>query len=289
MIHYGARHQFTSDFVCVLSKTAIAIKFSTTTIHHILFEKKGMPFMNTQSTSVAAIQTFMQRTFLWMSAALALSGTIAFAVFNTPALMKAISSPWVFFTIFLAELGLVIALSSAVRSFSYTRALTMFALFAALNGLTLSSIFAVYTMTSIVSTFFITAALFLSMALYGMVTKRDLTSLGSIASMFVWGLIIAMLVNMFLRSGAFDYVISIIGVCVFSALTAYDMQKLLKLAEGVSTYQRSVFQDGEYLESGSDHAPIKSVAVLGALTLYLDFINMFLFLLRFVGNNRRSN
>ncbi|KKR96432.1 MAG: hypothetical protein UU47_C0014G0010 [candidate division TM6 bacterium GW2011_GWE2_41_16] len=245
--------------------------------------------MNTQSTSVAAIQTFMQRTFLWMSAALALSGTIAFAVFNTPALMKAISSPWVFFTIFLAELGLVIALSSAVRSFSYTRALTMFALFAALNGLTLSSIFAVYTMTSIVSTFFITAALFLSMALYGMVTKRDLTSLGSIASMFVWGLIIAMLVNMFLRSGAFDYVISIIGVCVFSALTAYDMQKLLKLAEGVSTYQRSVFQDGEYLESGSDHAPIKSVAVLGALTLYLDFINMFLFLLRFVGNNRRSN
>ena len=169
--------------------------------------------------------------------------------------------------VMLAPLGMVFFLSARVHALSVSAAQTSFWIFAALMGLSLSSIFLVYTGQSIVQTFFITAASFGALSIYGYSTRRDLTGMGSFLIMGVFGLIIAMLVNIFLASPALQFAISAIGVLVFAGLTAYDTQKIKEM----------------YFE-GDDALVAGRKAIMGALTLYLDFINLFSFLLSFLGN-----
>jgi len=177
-----------------------------------------------------------------------------------------------FFGLIIAELGLVFYLSARVQRIQASTATSLFVLYAALNGVTLSFIFLAYTGASIVSTFFICAATFVACSVYGMVTKRDLTSLGGFMAMGLIGIIIASLVNLFIRSAAMTMIISYIGVLVFVGLTAYDTQKLKHMA---------LTQP-----AGIDVGVIRKGAILGALSLYLDFINLFIMLLHILGNRR---
>lgn len=235
--------------------------------------------MNTRQVSADLTQSFMQRVFFWMGGALALSGFCAYGVATSPALKNFFfANTWMLIGLFIVQIGVAVVLSGWIMRLSYSTALALFLCYAALTGITLSSIFAVYTLPSIVSAFCTSAALFLGMGMYGMITKRDLTSMGAIVTMVLFGVIIAMMINMFLRSSAFDYVISIVSVVIFSLLTAYDMQKIKQIGEGVA-----------YIEEGDvvDHATItKNVALLGAFTLFLDFINLFLAILHLLGNKR---
>jgi FtsH-binding integral membrane protein len=171
-----------------------------------------------------------------------------------------------------AELGLVFYLSARINKIQAGTATGLFIGYAALNGLTLSMIFLAYTAESIAGTFFITAGMFGSMAVYGLVTKRDLSGWGSFLFMGLIGVIIASIVNIFLKSSSLYWAISLIGVFVFGGLTAYDVQKIKKMGED------GIMEQGEEM--------VKKGAIMGALALYLDFINLFLMLLRFFGGSR---
>lgn len=214
-------------------------------------------------TGIAAFATMSLATTTDPSAAV---GTLANGKMVTAIGAALYGSPlrWV---VMLAPLGMVFFLSARVGSMSISGAQTAFGVFAALMGLSLSSIFLVYTSASIVQTFFVTAAAFGALSLYGYTTKRDMTAMGSFLIMGVFGLIIAMVVNIFLQSSALQFAISAIGVLVFSGLTAYDTQKIKEM----------YFEGDDVLVSGRK-------AIMGALTLYLDFINLFSFLLSFLGN-----
>ena len=181
-------------------------------------------------------------------------------------------NPLLFFVIILAELGLVFAISGMVNKMSAGTATSLFVIYSGLNGITLSFIFLAYTRTSIVSTFFICAATFIGCSIYGWSTKKDLTSWGGFLMMGLIGVIIASLVNMFIRSSAMSMMISYIGVLVFVGLTAYDTQKIKNMA---------LTQP-----AGLEGAVVRKGAILGALSLYLDFINLFLLLLRIFGHSR---
>ncbi|MEJ2199610.1 MAG: Bax inhibitor-1/YccA family protein [Desulfuromonadaceae bacterium] len=176
----------------------------------------------------------------------------------------------VFYGLLIGELGLVIALSAAINRISATTASLMFLLYSALNGITFASIFLIYTQSSIASTFFITAGTFAAMSVFGMVTKRDLTGWGSFLFMGLIGIIIASVVNIFLHSPMITWVVSYLGVFIFVGLTAYDTQKLKRISQ-------MGFADGQSR---------RKAVILGALTLYLDFINLFLMLLRVLGSRR---
>jgi FtsH-binding integral membrane protein len=178
----------------------------------------------------------------------------------------------VFFGLIISELVLVFSLAARVNKMQASTATGMFVLYAALNGATLSAIFLIYTRSSITSTFFICAATFVACSIYGMTTKRDLTSLGGFMVMGLIGIIIASVVNLFVRSSGMSLIISYIGVFVFVGLTAYDTQKLKTMALSQP--------------AGLDAGVIRKGAIVGALTLYLDFINLFLMLLRILGSNR---
>jgi FtsH-binding integral membrane protein len=178
----------------------------------------------------------------------------------------------IFFGLILAELGLVVYLSARVQKIEASTATGLFVLYAALNGLTLSFIFLAYTGASIASTFFICAGTFVACSVYGMVTKRDLTSIGGFMMMGLIGIIIASVVNMFIQSSAMNMIISYVGVIVFVGLTAYDTQKLKHMA---------LTQP-----AGLDAGVIRKGAIIGALSLYLDFINLFLMMLRIFGTSR---
>ena len=225
-----------------------------------------------QSKAGTMAQSFLANVFTYMSAALVITGIVAYWFGNDLSLMSLMFKPeggmnlFGYFILF-APLGLVLLMSARISKFSSTTLVALFILFSILMGMSLSSIFLIYTGASIVSTFFITAATFGIMAVLGYTTKTDLTKFGSILSMGVIGIIIAMVVNMFLQSGTMDYIISGIGVLIFTGLTAYDVQKLKRIGEGS--------------EIGT--ASTQKRAVYGALTLYLDFINLFLFLLRLIG------
>ena len=173
--------------------------------------------------------------------------------------------------LFVGELALVVALSAAIHKMSAQTATLLFMFFSFLNGLTLSSIFLVYTDASIANAFFSTAGMFLAMTVYGTVTKRDLTSLGSFLFMGLIGIIIASVINIFLGNAMMDLIISCLGVLIFTLYTAYDTQKLREFGMGAP------LDDGEAVQRG---------AILGALTLYLDFINLFIYLLRLFGTSR---
>jgi FtsH-binding integral membrane protein len=208
-----------------------------------------------------------------MAAGLALTGIVAFGVATNPRLLQMFfSSQFTFFAVIIAQLVLVMFLSARVMRMSVGMATICFAAYAALNGVTLSLIFLVYTGSSIASTFFITAGTFAGMSVFAVTTKRDLSAIGSYLIMGLWGLIIASVVNIFLKSSGLDWLISLVGVAVFIGLTAYDTQRIKRWNQ----------------ETGlsSDESVFVRLSILGALHLYLDFINLFLYTLRLFGKRR---
>ncbi len=214
---------------------------------------------------------FIRRTYAWMCGGLLVTAAVAFAVAATPVLVDFfIGNIWVFYGLIVLELIAVFFLAIAAQKISAALAGTVFLLYAMLNGVTFSLIFIIYTTSSIWLTFLITAGTFGGMSLYGYVTKRDLTTVGNIALMALFGLIIASLVNLFLSNSVLYWVITYVGVLIFVALIAYDTQKLKKL-----------YVVGESTVGGE-----RKEAIVGALTLYLDFINLFLLLLRIFGGQR---
>jgi FtsH-binding integral membrane protein len=225
----------------------------------------------------AGLRAHMIRVYNYMASAVALTGVVAWFTFNAAvtetgaltAFGQALYSGPAMIVLMLGTLGLVFWLSFRVHRMQFTTALTVFMIYAALLGVTLSSIFLVYTGTSITRVFFISAAAFGALSLWGYTTQRDLTAMGSFLIMGLFGLIIAMIVNIFLKSTGLDFVISAAGVLIFAGLTAWDTQKVK-----------------EMFDSRDDTDSAGRKAVMGALSLYLDFINLFLMLLRLVGDRR---
>lgn len=219
------------------------------------------------------VNSFIRSVYNWMAGGLALTGIVAyFAAHNQTLKQLIFGAPMVFFGLIIAELGMVFYLSARIQKMEASTATGLFLLYAALNGLTLSFIFLVYTSTSIASVFFICAATFVTCSIYGMTTKRDLTSWGNFLFMGLIGIIIASVVNMFVQSSGMAMIISYIGVLVFVGLTAYDTQKLKNMA----------LTQPDGLEAGV----VRKGAIMGALSLYLDFINLFIMLLYIFGGRR---
>jgi len=218
-----------------------------------------------------ASTVFLAKVFNWMAIGLGLTGIVAFFTAQSGLAMKIVATP-LFFILILAELGMVFYLSARIDKIQSTTATGLFVGYSVLNGLTLSSIFLAYTTASIGGTFLITAGMFGAMAAYGLVTKRDLSAMGSFMFMGLIGIILASVVNFFLKSSSLYWAISVIGVLVFVGLTAWDVQKLKNMGE------QGIMEQGE--------AAIRKGSIIGALALYLDFINLFLLLLRFFGGNR---
>jgi len=214
---------------------------------------------------------FITKVYNWMALALFITGIVAYYTASSPEIFNAIvGSRILFFGLILGELGLVIYLSRAINTMSRSMAIGAFLVYSVLNGLTMSVIFMAYTSTSIATTFYITAGTFAAISFYGYTTKKDLTSIGNMAFMALIGIIIASIVNMFLQNEMMYWIISYLGVAIFVGLTAYDTQKLKAIAS-----QGFANEDG-----------MEKMAIMGALTLYLDFINLFLFLLRIFGDRR---
>jgi FtsH-binding integral membrane protein len=219
-----------------------------------------------------AVATLMRNMYVWMAIALVITGFTAFAVANSYSLIYAIATNSIlFYGLIFAELGLVYFLSSRIFRMSFATAGLLFAVYSIVNGVTLSLIFLIYELGSIVSTFFITAGTFGAMAVVGSFLKKDLSFIGRFALMALIGLIIAGVVNIFMRSEGFSFIIAIIGVLVFTALTAYDAQKMKNL----------IAENGYEVNENT-----QKLALIGALELYLDFVNLFLYLLRLLGSRR---
>lgn len=218
---------------------------------------------------VAALQgEFIRRVYNWMGLGLALTAIVAYYTAASPTLTRLIlGNQLIFFALIIGQLGLVIGLSAAIDRLAPTTATLLFFLYAGLTGLTLSVVFLAYTQSSIASTFFVTAGTFGITSIYGYTTKRDLTSWGSFFFMGLVGIILASLVNFWLQSEAIYWVTTYIGIIVFVGLTAYDTQAIKNMAAAGFT----------------DAASESKAAVIGALRLYLDFINLFLMLLRLMG------
>lgn len=224
-----------------------------------------------EMTNASTFKVLMRKVYLWMTLALMITGITAAGVANSPNILALIySSQVVMWGIIIAEFGLVIYISAHLEKLSLSTATTLFALYSILNGVMLSSIFLLYSTAIISKVFFITAGTFGVTALYGYATKKDLSSLGNILFMALIGLVIATIVNVFMKSAMFDLILSYIGVIIFVGLTAWDSQKI--------KHMMMVQQDAD--ESA------QKLALIGALSLYLDFINLFLYLLRIFG---RSN
>lgn len=220
-----------------------------------------------------AAQTALFRSvYLWMTLALVITGFVAMYVAKSYALISMIAQNSImFWGILIAELGLVMYMSARINRISFTTATLLFIAYSVLNGVTMSILFMVYTLSSIATTFFVTAGTFGAMALFGYVTKKDLTRIGSLCIMGVIGLIIASVVNLFLQNSMMDMIISYVGVLLFVGLTAYDSQKIKQLLGG---------DDIEVNET------TQKITLMGALTLYLDFINLFIYLLRILGDRK---
>ncbi|MBU1172118.1 MAG: Bax inhibitor-1/YccA family protein [Proteobacteria bacterium] len=224
-----------------------------------------------QSRTQAHVNAFVLNVFHWMTIGLAITGLLAYTVATNDTLSRIIlGNKILFFGMIIAELGFVFYLSARISKLSAGTATTLFLFYAALNGATLAPIFLIYTHASIFSTFFVCSATFGACSVYGMITKRDLTSMGSFMVMGLIGVIIASVVNIFLRSSAMEMIITYVGLIVFIGLTAYDTQKIKHMA-----LSQPADLDGGTIRKG---------AIMGALALYLDFINMFLMLLRLLGD-----
>ena len=216
------------------------------------------------------LRAYMLKIYNYMGLGLGITGVIAYFIASNETLLAAIiGNPIMFWGLFIAQIGAVIYLSARITNMSTKTAQLVFFGYAALTGLTFAGVFAAYTFESIARVFFITSATFGAMSLYGYTTKRDLTGLGSFLFMGLIGVIIASVVNMFIQSSALMFITSVLGVLIFVGLTAYDTQQLKLM----------------YRQVGNT-ALAENYAIVGALRLYLDFINLFIYLLRFMGERR---
>ncbi len=234
-------------------------------------EPTNQNFTFSTDQAIVATNSYLPKVYLWMAIGLVLTAFASFATLTVPAVQQLVfGSRMNFLILIIAEFGLVMALSAMINRISASAATAMFVIYALLNGITFAAIFAIYTSSSIVSTFVITAGTFGVMSLYGYATKRDLTGFGNFLMMGLFGIIIASVVNIFMHSPMITWIVTYLGVFIFVGLTAYDTQKLKRIgAMG--------FADSEHQ---------KKATIMGALTLYLDFINLFLMLLRIFGNRR---
>jgi hypothetical protein len=234
-------------------------------------------FADRAATVDAGLRAYMLRVYNYMAAAVALTGVVAWVTFNQAVTASGALTPFghtifsgpAMMVLMLGTLGLVFFISARINSLQYTTAFTLFMVYAALLGVTLAPIFLVYTGTSITRVFFISAASFGALSLYGYTTRTDLSPIGSFLIMGLFGIIIASLVNIFLASSALQFAISVIGVVVFAGLTAWDTQRIK-----------------EMYNSMDDDGTMGRKAIMGALSLYLDFINLFLMMLRLFGDRR---
>lgn len=233
-------------------------------LYELIREKEQM--------AAVAFPALMRKVYVWMTLAMVITGFTAYAVANSPGIMSAIiANRMLMWGLLIGEFALVWYVSARIDRLSLSTATLLFILYSVLNGATLSIIFLAYTMTSIASVFFITAGTFAAMSLVGYFTKKDLSGLGRILFMALIGLIIATLVNVFLiKSGGFSLIVSYVGVLIFVGLTAYDTQRIKNML----------------VEADDVSAEAQKIALMGALALYLDFINLFLYLLRIFGGNR---
>jgi len=219
----------------------------------------------------AAFPVLMRKVYLWMAMALVITGLTAYFVANNETLITMlVTNQILFWGLAIAELGLVVGLTAAINKLSLTTATLMFVLYSVINGATMSFIFLAYTASSITNVFFITAGTFAAMAAFGYFTKTDLSSMGKYLMMALIGIIIATIVNIFTKSEGLTVILNYIGVLVFVGLTAYDSQKIKQML----------------LAAPDAGEGAQKVALLGALSLYLDFINLFLYLLRILGSRR---
>ena len=216
--------------------------------------------------------SLMRSVYIWMALALAVTGLTAMTIATQPQIVYAIfANRAIFWMLILAELGMVIYLSARIMSMSFATAGIVFVVYALLNGVTLSSLFMAYTAESIAQTFFVTAGTFGAMAVIGFLVKRDLSAIGRFFYMALIGLIIATVANAFFHNSGLAMICNYAGVVIFSGLTAYDTQKIKNM----------FVQFGDRRDE-----TVMKLALLGSLSLYLDFINLFLYLLRFLGNRR---
>ena len=226
----------------------------------------------TQSSAGAydlGLRQYMLGIYNYMALGLALTGVVAFLVSTSPVMLNAIFGTGLKYVVMFAPLGFVFFLGFRIQSLSVPAAQLTFWAFAITMGLSLSSIFLMYTGTSIARTFFVTAGTFAGMSLYGYTTQRDLTAFGSFLFMGLVGIILASLVNLFVQSTALEFVVSLLGVLIFTGLTAYDTQTIKGL-----------------YETNQDHESLARQSIMAALQLYLDFINLFMHLLRFLGTRK---
>lgn len=251
-------------YLCTRINQIINMKMDYEEINHQLSKERQLEMS-------AAFPVLMRKVYLWMALALAITGFTAFYIASNAVIMAAIlSNPMIFWGLAIVEVALVVGLSAAINKLSLTTATLMFVLYSVINGATLSFIFLAYTASSITSVFFITAGTFAAMALFGYFTKADLSSFGKYLIMALIGIIIATIVNIFMKSAGLAMILNYLGVLVFVGLVAYDSQKIK-----------------EMLLTATDAGEgAQKVALLGALSLYLDFINLFLYLLRIFGSRR---
>ncbi len=235
------------------------------------FNRTSFATAATRTTTYdAALRAYMVQVYNFMGIALTISGAVALLVASSPALMQLFFGTPLAWVVMLAPLGFVFFFSYKMNSISATKAKSYLWIYSALMGLSLSTIFVIYTGTSIARVFFISASTFGAMSLYGYTTKKDLSGLGSFLMMGLIGLIIASLVNIFLKSSALEFALSIIGMLIFIGLTAYDTQRIKQT----------------YYQVAGNTEMVSKAAVMGALSLYMDFINLFLMMLRFFGDRR---
>ena len=231
-----------------------------------------MSFYNYDSSNQSLdvyVSKVMRQVFTKMFLAMVITAISAYMVLSVPAVATFIfTNSWVYWGLLIGEIVMVMVLSASINKLSNAGATALFYLYSVLNGATLSCIVLVYTAASIALTFAITAGVFGTMAIYGYVTKSDLTKFGSFMTMALFGLIICIVVNLFMHSSTLEWIISFAGVVIFIGLTAWDVQKIKRMA------------------AMSDYNSASKIATIGALSLYLDFINLFLYLLRFFGSSR---
>ena len=222
-------------------------------------------------SSALSFPALMSKVYLWMTLALVVTGMTAYYVASSPAILYAIVTNQIaFWGLFIGELVLVFVLSSRIMSLSFVTASLMFVIYSIMNGVFFSFILRAYTEQSIATTFLITAGTFAAMSLFGFVTKRDLSTMGRILFMLLIGLLIATVVNIFMKAEGLTLILNYAGVVIFVGLTAYDTQSIKQM-----------------LQEHGDKEGAEKIALLGSLSLYLDFINLFIYLLRFFGESRK--
>lgn len=230
---------------------------------------------NTYEATGTRSKSFIANVFAYMFLALGISAVVAFLFFNNPQwLLPIIENKILYYVVIFAPLGFVLTMSLGFKKLPAPVLVALFVIYSAITGLTFSFILLIYTANSVFACFASAAAMFGVMAFMGYTTNKDLTSFGRIMTMGLIGIVIASLINMFLGNATMDYIISFVGVLVFTGLTAYDVQKIKRIGEGFD-------ENGQALEGD-----VKKFAIMGALTLYLDFINLFLMLLRLFGGKR---